>query len=350
MKNVVVKLENINKKFGKKKIVKDFNLEVYEGEFLTLLGSSGCGKTTILRMISGLEKVDSGKVYLDNEDVTNKLASERKVNTIFQNFALFNHMTVYDNISYGLKIKKVSPEEIKKTVNKMLDLVKLKGYENRYPNELSGGEKQRVAIARGLANNPKVLLLDEPLSSLDLKLKKEMQIELKRLQKKLGITFIYVTHNQEEALTMSNRILILNNGVIQQLDTPFNIYNNPSCKYVADFIGDSNIFSGKVEEIKGEFAYVRIFDDKIKIFNKDYQVNESIYIMIRPENFYLEKENHDNKLKFTVKDNIYNGSLNRIIGTYNTEEIKINVYDNEEISSDELTIYFNSKDISSFRR
>ena len=204
---------------------------------MTLLGPSGCGKTTILRMISGLEHVSSGKVYIDNKDVTEVPPTKREVNTIFQNFALFPHMSVYDNISFGLKMKKVPADEIDKQVKKVIKLVKLEGFEDRLPGQLSGGQQQRVAIARGVVMNPKVLLLDESLCSLDLKLKRAMQIELKKIQKKLGITFIYVTHDQDEALTMSDRIVIIDKGVIQQNDTPQNIYMYPKTTFGADFIG-----------------------------------------------------------------------------------------------------------------
>ena len=255
---MIVILENVNIRYKDKTIIRDFNLEVYEKEFLTILGPSGCGKTTILRMISGLEPVSSGKILLDGVDVTDIGASHREVNTIFQNYALFSHMSVEDNIAFGLKMKKVDKDKIKKEVEKMLDLVKLKGYNKKYPNQLSGGEQQRVAIARGLINSPKVLLLDEPLSSLDYKLKKEMQVELKRLQKRLGITFVYVTHNQEEALSMSDRILVLNKQKEEQLGSPIDIYNNPNNKFVADFIGESNIFRAKVIKVIDRYAYVEI--------------------------------------------------------------------------------------------
>ena len=220
MKKVIVRLENFCKSYENKEVIKDINLEVYEGEFLTLLGSSGCGKTTILRAISGLDSVTSGKIYINDVDVTNLDPQEREVNTIFQNYALFPLMTIEDNIGFGLKMKKVPKEEIKKAVKEMMELVHLEGYEKRFPSELSGGEQQRVSIVRGLINNPKVLLLDEPLSALDMKLRKQMQIELKQLQRKFGITFIYVTHSQDEALSMSDRIVVLNEGKIEQIGTP----------------------------------------------------------------------------------------------------------------------------------
>lgn len=351
MEKVIVKLENVKKSFGKKKIVEDFNLEVYEKEFLTLLGPSGCGKTTILRMISGLEEVTAGKIYLDGVDVTNIEASRREVNTIFQNYALFSHMTIEDNIAFGLKMKKVPLEKRKKEVEKMLDLVKLKGYNHRKPSELSGGEQQRVAIARGLVNRPKVLLLDEPLSSLDLKLKKEMQVELKRLQKKLGITFIYVTHNQEEALTMSDRILILNKNRVEQLGTPLDIYNNPQTKFVADFIGESNIFKVIVNKVDDKYAYVLLEgNEEVKIINKDYQKGDKIYIMVRPENIKVRSNSKENNLEVKVKENIYNGTMTRLIASYNNQELKINVEADLNYLEDKIiNISFKPEDISSFR-
>ena len=350
MKSVIVKLENVNKRYKDKTIIRDFNLEVYEKEFLTILGPSGCGKTTILRMISGLEPVSSGKILLDGVDVTDIGASHREVNTIFQNYALFSHMSVEDNIAFGLKMKKVDKDKIKKEVEKMLDLVKLKGYNKKYPNQLSGGEQQRVAIARGLINSPKVLLLDEPLSSLDYKLKKEMQVELKRLQKRLGITFIYVTHNQEEALSMSDRILVLNKQKEEQLGSPIDIYNNPNNKFVADFIGESNIFRAKVIKVIDRYAYVEIdLGKKIRIINKSYKVGEQIYIMIRPENITVGNRLSENSLEVSVKELIYNGANIRIIALFGNKEIKINVKNSDKVAlKEEITISFNTKNISSF--
>ena len=350
MKSVIVKLENVNKRYKDKTIIRDFNLEVYEKEFLTILGPSGCGKTTILRMISGLEPVSSGKILLDGVDVTDIGASHREVNTIFQNYALFSHMSVEDNIAFGLKMKKVDKDKIKKEVEKMLDLVKLKGYNKKYPNQLSGGEQQRVAIARGLINSPKVLLLDEPLSSLDYKLKKEMQVELKRLQKRLGITFVYVTHNQEEALSMSDRILVLNKQKEEQLGSPIDIYNNPNNKFVADFIGESNVFRAKVIKVIDRYAYVEIdLGKKIRIINKSYKVGDQIYIMIRPENITVGNRLSENSLEVSVKELIYNGANIRIIALFGNKEIKINVKNSDKVAlKEEITISFNTKNISSF--
>ena len=237
MKKVIVRLENFCKSYENKEVIKDINLEVYEGEFLTLLGSSGCGKTTILRAISGLDPVTSGKIYINDVDVTNLDPQEREVNTIFQNYALFPLMTIEDNIGFGLKMKKVPKEEIKKAVKEMMELVHLEGYEKRFPSELSGGEQQRVSIVRGLINNPKVLLLDEPLSNLDAKLRVQMRTEIAKLHERLGATMIYVTHDQTEAMTLGTKIVVMKDGIIQQVDTPQNLYNYPQNLFVAGFIG-----------------------------------------------------------------------------------------------------------------
>lgn len=282
---VIIRLEHVCKDYGKKAIIKNFSLDIYESEIITFLGPSGCGKTTILRMISGLESVTSGKIFIDGIDMEGIDAKDREVNTIFQSYALFPHLSVYDNIAFGLKMKKEKKEFIQKRVKEMLKLVNLQGYEKRYPHELSGGEQQRVAIARALINKPKVLLLDEPLSALDKKLKKQMRIELKELQQKLGITFVYVTHDQSEALSLSDRILLMHNGRIVQLATPYELYEHPKTKFAADFIGDANIFTGVVTELQEQTAMVLIDDlFSMTIKNDNYQVGESLTLVIRPEN------------------------------------------------------------------
>ena len=341
MKKVIVKLENFKKQFGEKEVIKDINLEVYEGEFLTLLGSSGCGKTTILRSISGLDKPSSGKVYIDGVDATNLDPTKRQVNTIFQNYALFPLMTVENNIGFGLKMKKVKKEEIKKRVNDMLELVHLTGYEKRKPKELSGGEQQRVSIARGLINNPKVLLLDEPLSALDQKLRKNMQIELKLLQKKLGITFIYVTHSQDEALTMSDRIVLLKDGKIEQVDTPVNIYEKPNSLYVADFLGESNLFKGKVIDKKEEFTLVELDDgNTIKVIAPNAQVEDNVDIVIRPENIKLGiKEIKGNCLSGVIKEQIYDGAYTNILVKDGKKIIKTMFMGNDKIYSKKQEVF-----------
>ena len=264
MAEISLELKEIKKSFTEGEAVLDnISLVISKGEFITLLGSSGCGKTTTLRIIAGLEQPDAGSVWLDGREVTGLEPNQRDVNTVFQNYALFPHMNVAENIGYGLKLKKVPKNEIKKKVSQMLELVQLEGYEKRKPSELSGGQKQRVAIARALVNNPKVLLLDEPLGALDLQLRRAMQIELKHLQKKLGITFIYITHDQEEAINMSDRIAVMKDGRIEQIGTPDDIYNHPKTSYVATFVGNANILHGVVERVQGYNAVVKIGNDRV---------------------------------------------------------------------------------------
>lgn len=257
-KNKLLELKGISKSFGTTDVLRDIDLSIERGEFITFLGASGCGKTTTLRIIAGLEMPDKGRVILEGKDVTMLEPHQRDVNTVFQNYALFPHMNVEANIGYGLRIRKVPKHEIKEKVRKMLELVQLSGYEKRMPQELSGGQKQRVAIARSLINSPRLLLLDEPLGALDLKLRRAMQTELKRLQKKLGITFLYITHDQEEAINMSDRIVVMRDGQFEQIGTPDEIYNRPKTSYVADFVGNANIISGIVENIGVELTDIRV--------------------------------------------------------------------------------------------
>lgn len=249
-KRVLVRLENVKESFGDKVVIKNLNLDIFEGEFLTLLGPSGCGKTTVLRLISGLNSATSGKIFLDDLDVTNIPAAKRPVTTIFQNFALFPHLTVHDNINFGLKMAKIPKREAEKRIRSALKTVKLTGFEDRFPSQLSGGQQQRVAIARSIVMQHKLLLLDESLASLDLKLKREMQTELKNLQQKLQMTFIYVTHDQDEALTMSDRIAIMNNGAIVQLGAPEEIYAHPKNDFVKSFISDIDLINFRRTRMK----------------------------------------------------------------------------------------------------
>jgi spermidine/putrescine transport system ATP-binding protein len=244
----MVKLQNVVKRFGQQTVVHDLSLDIEQGEFLTLLGPSGCGKTTTLRMIAGFEHPTSGQIMLDGEPVQDRAPYERDVNTVFQSYALFPHLNAYENVAFGLRVKKVSKGEIDQRVKQALRLVQLEEYANRKPEQLSGGQRQRIAIARALVNNPKVLLLDEPLGALDQKLRKQMQVELKHLQKQLGVTFIFVTHDQEEALTMSDRIAVMNKGVLEQVGTPTEIYEQPATRFVAEFIGETNLLTGSVRE------------------------------------------------------------------------------------------------------
>lgn len=308
MQDVMVSLKQVCKQFGQNQVVKNMDLGVHRGEFLTLLGPSGCGKTTTLRMIAGFESVSSGEITIQGESVAHKEPYERDVNTVFQNYALFPHMSVFQNVAYGLMIQKKKKEEIKKRVAEMLALVQLTGYEERKPDALSGGQRQRVAIARALINNPSVLLLDEPLGALDLKLRKQMQIELKRLQKKLGITFIYVTHDQEEALTMSDRIAVMNEGVIEQLAAPREIYECPKTKFVAQFIGETNLFEGKVIDRKEDKMTIEMEQGQVIAKAGQVQVGQQLYLSVRPEHIQLSKVAvPEFTIQGKVKDFIYTG-------------------------------------------
>ena len=301
MENYVIELKNVTKSFGDNVILKDFDFKVKKDEFLTILGPSGCGKTTILRLIGGFEEPDEGKILFDGEDITNKEAYERKINTVFQKYALFPHMNVYKNIAFGLNIKKMDKNLIKEKVKEVLKLVNLSGFENREIESLSGGQQQRIAIARALVNEPEVLLLDEPLGALDLKLRQAMQIELKRIQKSVGITFIYVTHDQEEALSMSDTVVVLNDGEIQQMDSPLNIYNEPKNAFVADFIGESNIIEAKM---LSDFK-VRFLDYDFPCVDSGFNKMEDVEVVVRPEDVLLVDENY--QIEGTVTSLVFKG-------------------------------------------
>lgn len=278
-KKKLIEFRNIVKNFDGQIVLKGVNLDIYENEFVTLLGPSGCGKTTLLRILGGFLEADEGKVIFDGEEISQKPAYQRELNTVFQKYALFPHLNVYENIAFGLKIKKMSKDIIDQKVMKMLKLIGLEGFEKKNTTLLSGGQQQRVAIARALVNEPKVLLLDEPLAALDLKLRKEMQYELKRIQQEVGITFIFVTHDQEEALTMSDKIVVMKNGEIQQIGTPQEVYNEPANRYVANFIGESNILPGiMLEDYK-----VRFDDITFDCVDYGFKENEPVDVVIRPE-------------------------------------------------------------------
>lgn len=295
MADNIIELRHISKVYSDNgfKAVDDFNLEVKRGEFVTFLGPSGCGKTTTLRMIAGFEMPTSGEILLNGEDISQLPANKRPINTVFQRYALFPHMNIYDNIAFGLKLKKLPKEEIRKKVKRVLDIVDLEGFENRKISTLSGGQQQRIAIARALVNEPEILMLDEPLGALDLKMRQEMQLELKHMHDELGITFIYVTHDQEEALTMSDKIVVLSEGRIQQIGTPEDIYNEPQNAFVADFIGESNIFKGimtghmKVRFCGGEFIGM---DDVAEGTLVDVVVRPEDVIITKPEDGVVEGE------------------------------------------------------------
>ena len=281
--DVIIRLENVSKAFGGKQVLDNISLDIKKGEFVTLLGPSGCGKTTTLRLISGFTTPDSGTVYMDGKDISGLPPYKRPLNTVFQRYALFPHLDVYDNIAFGMKLAKVPEKEIEQRVRKVLKMVSMTDYEDRDVESLSGGQQQRVAIARALVNQPKVLLLDEPLSALDHKMRQDMQIELKEMHQKLGITFIYVTHDQEEALTLSDTIVVMNEGKIQQIGTPADIYNEPVNSFVADFIGESNILNGTMIEDRK----VNFIGHDFPCVDEGFGENNPVDVVIRPEDIYI---------------------------------------------------------------
>ncbi|MCD3217047.1 ABC transporter ATP-binding protein [Clostridium botulinum C] len=298
----IIEIKNVYKEFNGVPILKNINLNIKKNEFITLLGPSGCGKTTTLRILGGFEEATSGDVIFENNKINNVPPYKRQINTVFQKYALFPHMSIFENIAFGLNIKKVPKDEIKIRVKRMLKLVDLEGYEKRSIDSLSGGQQQRIAIARALVNEPKVLLLDEPLGALDLKLRKEMQIELKNMQQQLGITFIYVTHDQDEALTMSDKIVVMEKGEIQQMGTPEDIYNEPQNAFVAKFIGASNIVDGvMLEDFLVDFA-----GRKFECVDKGFNRNENIQVVVRPEDIKIvDKEK--GMLKGVVESETFKG-------------------------------------------
>jgi spermidine/putrescine transport system ATP-binding protein len=279
LSNHIIELKNISVAFDGQQIIENMNLYIRDKEFITFLGPSGCGKTTTLRMIAGFQEPDSGEVIFDGKVINGVPPHKRQLNTIFQRYALFPHLNVYENIAFGLRLKKTPEKEIKEAVTEMLELINLKGFERRNIASLSGGQQQRVAIARALVVKPRILLLDEPLGALDLKLRKDMQVELKNIQQRLGITFIYVTHDQEEALSMSDTIVVMDAGVIQQIGTPTDIYNEPKNAFVADFIGESNIIEGVMRE---DFL-VEMAGHKFKCLDKGFGIDEQVDVVVRPE-------------------------------------------------------------------
>lgn len=287
---VVLELKNITKSFGGTEVLKGINLTVREGEFVTLLGSSGCGKTTTLRIIAGLEYPDSGEILLEGKDVKGLPPEKRNVNTVFQNYALFPHMNVYNNIAYGLKLRGVNKSDIRQQVTEMLELVQLQGFEKRMPSEMSGGQRQRVAIARALINRPRVLLLDEPLGALDLQLRRQMQLELKRLQKKLGITFIYITHDQEEAINMSDVIAVILDGKFEQIGSPAEIYDHPRTSYVASFVGSANILKGRVVQVADCVAVLDTADGQMVCKTREYPEENEGYTLQTDREHTAEEE------------------------------------------------------------
>lgn len=302
MAKELIRIDNISKSFDGMSVLKNLTLSIHENEFVTLLGPSGCGKTTTLRILSGLETPDEGRVIFDGEDITHLPPNRRQLNTVFQRYALFTHMSVAENIAFGLKIKGLSAQTIKEKITYSLKLVGLEGYEDRSPSSLSGGQQQRIAIARAIVNEPKVLLLDEPLGALDLKLRQGMQYELIRLKKELGITFVYITHDQEEALTMSDTVVVMNQGKIQQIGTPEDIYNEPQNAFVADFIGESNLIDG----IMVHDRLVNIGGLDIPCVDEGFGENNPVDVVIRPEDVELDNSGAG-QTQGTVRSIVFKG-------------------------------------------
>ena len=344
--DIIIDIKHLCKSFGDKKVLEDINLYVRRGEFITLLGPSGCGKTTLLRQIAGFIAPDSGCILLEGKDISSIPPYKRPLNTVFQRYALFPHLDVYDNIAFGLKLQKLPKDEIDKRVQKMLKMVGMTDYDDRSVESLSGGQQQRVAIARALVNYPKVLLLDEPLAALDLKMRKDMQIELKELHKKMGITFIYVTHDQEEAMTLSDTVVVLNEGRIQQIGTPTDIYNEPCNSFVADFIGESTILNGRmIDDYRVEFMEME-FECVDKDFGKDVPVD----VVIRPEDVYIMSKTDGAQFTGTVKSCIFKGvHYEMFVETSNGYELMVQDYNCFEVGS-LVGLYIKPSDIQVMRK
>ncbi|MBE6928709.1 MAG: ABC transporter ATP-binding protein [Clostridia bacterium] len=302
MSKELIRLKDIVMTIGDNEVLKKMNLYIRDREFLTMLGPSGCGKTTTLRIIGGFATPTAGQLLFEDRDITKVPPHKRPINTVFQKYALFTHLNVYENVAFGLRLKKVQENEVKKRVGEMLEMVNLGNYGERTVSSLSGGEQQRVAIARALVNHPRILLLDEPLGALDLKLRKEMQLELKKIQQHLGITFIYVTHDQEEALTMSDTVVVMNKGRIQQIGTPIDIYNEPKNAFVADFIGESNIIPAVMEKD----YYVRFADRGFECLDAGFAPNEDVEVVVRPEDIKVVDE-QKGQLRGVVESTIFKG-------------------------------------------
>ena len=341
MNSPLLSLRHVTKQFGSMMALTPLDLDVQDGEFLTLLGPSGCGKTTLLRLLSGFETPDTGQIFLQGKDITHVPPEKRQLHMVFQNYALFPHMTVFDNIAFGLQCqKRVPPHEMEARVMAVLQRVKLANLRDRKPNQLSGGQQQRVAIARAIVNEPLVLLLDEPLSALDHSLRKEMQIELKALQRRLGITFILVTHDQEEALSLSDRVAVMNHGRIEQLGGARDVYEEPLNLFVADFIGEANIFDAFVESIEGDAMWITLASVPMKVLNKkNFQAGDHITIVVRPEDIDAwtrdEIESTESKIPGTVTEVIYKGSTVDLQITLHNGQI---LYTSEYFDEDDATL------------
>lgn len=330
MSDCIIRVKDLTKSFGDKVVLDNINLEVKKGEFVTILGPSGCGKTTLLRLIAGFHTPNQGCIEMNGEDITEIPPFKRQLNTVFQRYALFPHLDVYDNVAFGLKLKNVPKEEIATRVRKVLKMVSMTDYEDRDVNSLSGGQQQRIAIARALINQPQVLLLDEPLAALDLKMRKDMQIELKEMHQKLGTTFIYVTHDQEEALTLSDTIVVMNEGVIQQIGTPMDIYNEPVNSFVADFIGESNILNGRMVEDR----LVEFIGHQFPCVDEGFGEDVPVDVVIRPEDIYLTPKLEVAQFTGTVKSCTFKGVHYEIfVETEQGFELMIQDYNAFEVGS-----------------
>ncbi|SFL99811.1 spermidine/putrescine ABC transporter ATP-binding protein PotA [Marinobacter zhejiangensis] len=333
MTQTLLSLRNVSKQFDGKTVLDALDLDIQDGEFLTLLGPSGCGKTTLLRLLGGFEHPDSGTLVLSGEDITAKPPEHRPLNTVFQHYALFPHMTVFDNVAYGLKMEKRPADEIRQRVSEALALVQLDDFARRKPHQLSGGQQQRVAIARAVVKRPKLLLLDEPLSALDYKLRRTMQIELKRLQRELGITFVFVTHDQEEALSMSDRVVVLKDGKVQQLGTPREIYERPANLFTARFVGETNFFPGVVSRIDDEHIAVDV-QGLLRHLRKptfDVRVGQPVHVLLRPEDIRVLEPTADHGFTGKVIERNYKGStLDSLIRLDSGQEVLASEFFDED--------------------
>ena len=346
MKKAEVKFENITKKFNETVAVDNVSCSFEAGTLTTLLGPSGCGKTTSLRIIAGLERATEGKILIDNEDVTIQPATDRDVSMVFQSYALFPHMSVIENVSYGLKMINVKKEEYTEKSIETLKLVNLEGYENRMPSELSGGQQQRVAVARAIVLKPKVLLFDEPLSNLDAKLRRQVREDIREIQQKLGVTTIYVTHDQEEALAISDKVIVMNNAVIAQEGSPKDLYNNPKNKFVANFIGDANVVSAEIENKEGNSYKIKLGEMKINIISEK-NMTGNISVAIRPEKININKNKSENNINAKVTNASFVGNSYQYILSTNIGKIYVISKDtiNTFKINDEVFLSFNEKDV-----
>lgn len=331
MAEKIIRLEHLTKRYEGKTVLDDINLDIKRGEFVTLLGPSGCGKTTTLRLIAGFLQPDEGRIFLDGKDIAGVPPYERALNTVFQRYALFPHLDVYDNIAFGLKLKKIPEKEIDRKVRRVLKMVAMTGYEDRDVESLSGGQQQRVAIARAIVNEPKVLLLDEPLAALDRKMREDMQLELKEMHQKLGITFIYVTHDQEEALTLSDTVVVMREGKIQQVGSPTDIYNEPVNSFVADFIGESNILNGTMVRDR----LVNFIGHDFDCVDSGFGENVPVDVVIRPEDIYIREESAGEQFSGTVSSCIFKGiHYEMLVQTAEGYELKIQDYNSFDAGSE----------------